>query len=49
MGWRTTVDRYEIRCQAPFSFDGLLREQEPGREKLFVNARLLALLTTEAE
>jgi len=28
---------------------GLLREQEAGREKLFVNARLLALLTTEAE
>ena len=26
---------------------GLLREQEAGREKLFVNGRLLALLTTE--
>jgi DNA-binding IclR family transcriptional regulator len=28
---------------------GLLREQEAGREKLFVNARLLTLLTAEAE
>ena len=28
---------------------GLLREQEAGREKLFVNARLLALLAAETE
>jgi hypothetical protein len=32
-----------------FVSSGLLREQESGREKLFVNSRLLTLLTAETD